>query len=42
VAEVVEDRKRGLVARLERLGEIDEEALGHKLGEFTRPWEWRD
>ena len=42
VAEVVEDRKRGLVARLERLGPLDEAALTHKLGEFTRPWEWRD
>ena len=40
VAEVVEDRKRGLVARLERTGAVDEAALAHKLGEFTRPWEW--
>ncbi len=40
VREVVEDRKRGLVARLERTGTVDEEALTHKLGEFTRPWDW--
>lgn len=40
VAEVVEDRKRGLVARLERAGEVDEERLAHVLGEYTRPWEW--
>lgn len=40
VAEVVEDRKRGLVARLDRKGPVDEEKLGHVLGEFTRPWEW--
>ena len=40
VAEVVEDRKRGLVARLERTGAVDEAALANKLGEFTRPWEW--
>lgn len=40
VAEVVEDRKRGLVARLRRTGEVDEAALAHRLGEFTRPWEW--
>ncbi|MFN3938368.1 MAG: AMP-binding enzyme, partial [Gemmobacter sp.] len=40
VAEVVEDKKRGLVARLRRKGEVDEERLGHVLGEFTRPWEW--
>ena len=42
VAEVVEDKKRGLVARLERTGTVDETALAHKLGEFTRPWEWHD
>jgi acyl-CoA synthetase (AMP-forming)/AMP-acid ligase II len=40
VREVVEDKKRGLVARLEKTGEVDEDALKHKLGEFTRPWEW--
>ncbi|MCE6961344.1 acyl-CoA synthetase [Cereibacter sphaeroides] len=40
VAEVVEDRKRGLVARLERTGEVDEDKLARVLGEFTRPWEW--
>ncbi len=37
---VVEDKKRGLVARLEKTGEVDEAAVAHKLGEFTRPWEW--
>ncbi|GAB4388567.1 acyl-CoA synthetase [Albidovulum sp.] len=42
VREVIEDKKRGLVARLERTGEVDDEALAHKLGEFTRPWEWAD
>ncbi|MCB2117551.1 MAG: acyl-CoA synthetase, partial [Rhodobacteraceae bacterium] len=40
VHDVVDDKKRGLVARLERTGEIDGAALGQKLGEFTRPWEW--
>ncbi len=40
VAEVVEDKKRGLVARLARDGEVDEAAIKAKLGEFTRPWEW--
>jgi acyl-coenzyme A synthetase/AMP-(fatty) acid ligase len=40
VRDVVEDKKRGLVARLERTGAVDEEALKHKLGEFTRPWDW--
>ncbi|NDR57962.1 acyl-CoA synthetase [Aliiruegeria sabulilitoris] len=40
VAEVAEDKKRGLVAKLNRTGEVDEEALGHLLGNFTTPWEW--
>ena len=40
VREVVEDKKRGLVARLEKTGAVDEAAVAHKLGEFTRPWEW--
>ena len=42
VTEVYEHKKKGLVARLERVGAVDEEALGKKLGEFTRPWEWAD
>ncbi|TCP60232.1 fatty-acyl-CoA synthase [Rhodovulum bhavnagarense] len=42
VAEVVEDRKRGLVARLVRQAEVDDEAVTHLLGNFTRPWEWGD
>ena len=41
VAEVIEDKKRGLVARLAKTGEVDEAALAHKMGEFTVPWEWR-
>ncbi|MDQ1900335.1 acyl-CoA synthetase [Paracoccus sp. WLY502] len=40
VAEVVEDKKRGLVARLARDGSVDEAAVKAKLGEFTRPWDW--
>ena len=40
VREVVEDKKRGLVARLVKTGDVDEEKMGHVLGEFTRPWEW--
>ncbi|MDH3262486.1 MAG: acyl-CoA synthetase [Paracoccaceae bacterium] len=42
VSEVYEHKKNGLVARLERTGAVDEEALAKKLGEFTRPWEWAD
>jgi acyl-CoA synthetase (AMP-forming)/AMP-acid ligase II len=41
VAEVVEDRKRGLVARLEKTPQTDVEAAAKLLGEFTVPWEWR-
>ena len=40
VAEVVEDPKRGLVARLERTGEVDEAAVRGAMGEFATPWEW--
>ncbi len=42
VREVVEDRKRGLVARIERTGPVDEEALRHRLGEFAQPWDWAE
>ncbi|HPG21741.1 MAG TPA: acyl-CoA synthetase [Amaricoccus sp.] len=43
IAEVVEDRRRGLVARVEpgRSGSADE-AVATVLGGFTVPWEWRD
>ena len=43
VAEVTEDKKRGLVARLRRTGPVDEaeEAeVVRTLGVYTRPWEW--
>ncbi|MFA5538619.1 MAG: acyl-CoA synthetase, partial [Gemmobacter sp.] len=40
VAEVFEDKKRGLTARLRRTGEADEEKLALVLGAYTRPWEW--
>lgn len=39
VVEVFEDKKRGLVARLRKTGELDESAIAGVLGEFTRPWE---
>ena len=42
VTAVVEDKKRGLVAQLKKTGAVDEDAVMHKLGEFTRPWEWAD
>ncbi|SFP77509.1 acyl-CoA synthetase [Tranquillimonas alkanivorans] len=40
VEEVYEDKKRGLVARLRKTGEVDVKAVEKTLGEFTRPWEW--
>ncbi|MFO7770939.1 MAG: acyl-CoA synthetase [Roseovarius gahaiensis] len=42
VTQVIDSKKRGLVAQLEKTGELDEEKLGHVLGQFTRPWEWAD
>jgi len=40
VADVYEDKKRGLVARLRKTGDVDPGKVEHVLGEFTRPWEW--
>ena len=37
---VFEDKKRGLVARVAKTGEVQEDAVVHCLGRFTRPWEW--
>ena len=42
VRDVVEDKKLGLVAHLERKGEADEAAVKEVLGHFTRPWVWAD
>ncbi len=42
VREVVDDKKRGLTARLVRTGTVDEAALATLLGSFTRPWEWAE
>ncbi|WP_397542869.1 acyl-CoA synthetase [Roseovarius salis] len=40
VAQVVESKKRGLVAQIEATGEVDRDQIAHVLGRFTRPWEW--
>ncbi|MEM6727685.1 MAG: acyl-CoA synthetase, partial [Pseudomonadota bacterium] len=40
VASVVEDKKRGLVARLEKTGDVDEAKVTAVLGGFIRPWEF--
>ena len=42
VEEVIESKKRGLVARLKRTGDVAEDAVGTCLGSFTRPWEWAE
>jgi fatty-acyl-CoA synthase len=42
VAAVVEDKKRGLVARIARQGPVDSAAVARVLGAHTRPWEWAD
>ncbi|MBK5932702.1 fatty-acyl-CoA synthase [Rhodovulum imhoffii] len=42
VGSVVEDRKRGLVVRLKKTGAVEDDAVTHLLGNFTRPWEWAD
>ncbi len=41
VAEVTEDPKRGLVARLHRTGDADPGEVARVLGAYTRPWEWQ-
>ena len=42
VAEVAEDKKRGLVARIQRLGPVDDAAASSLLGSFAQAWEWAD
>jgi len=40
VAEVIEDKKRGLVARLRKTGDAEDADVNAVLGAFVRPWEW--
>ena len=42
VAEVSEDKKRGLVAKLVRTGPVDDAEVARLMGEFAGPWEWAD
>lgn len=42
VTEVIEDRRRGLVARLVKSGDVSNDAVVAVLGEFTYQWEWAD
>jgi fatty-acyl-CoA synthase len=41
VGDVVEDKKLGLVARLEKTGPVDDQVVNNLLGQFTRPWNWK-
>ena len=40
VSAVKEDKKRGLVAQLERTGPVDDAEVARLMGEFAGPWEW--
>ncbi|MCX7301148.1 MAG: acyl-CoA synthetase [Rhodobacterales bacterium] len=40
VVEVIEDKKRGLVARIAKTGTSTDEDVVKALGAYTRPWEW--
>ena len=40
VSDVVEDKKRGLVARVVKTGTVSDDDVLKALGAFTRPWEW--
>jgi fatty-acyl-CoA synthase len=37
---VIEDKKRGLVARLDRSAPVEDAAVAAILGQFNTPWEW--
>ena len=40
VKQVIEDKKRGLVAQLSPSGSASEDQINDVLGSFIRPWEW--
>ncbi|WP_271180055.1 acyl-CoA synthetase [Paracoccus kondratievae] len=40
VAEVIDDKRRGLVARIKTTGEVDRDAMAKLLGQMALPWEW--
>ncbi len=40
VSEVVEDKTRGLVARIAPRGAVPDDKVQEALGSFTRPWDW--
>ncbi|MEO0343239.1 MAG: acyl-CoA synthetase [Pseudomonadota bacterium] len=40
VVAVIEDKKRGLVAQLEKSGDAEDAKVTKVLGAYVRPWEW--
>ncbi len=40
IESVIEDKKRGLVARVSRAEGVSDAAVTDALGQFIRPWEW--
>lgn len=40
VSEVVEDKQRGLVAKIVKTGTVEDEDVAKALGAYTRPWDW--
>jgi fatty-acyl-CoA synthase len=40
VSQVVEDKKRGLVAQLQKSAPVQDAAVAAVLGQFSNPWEW--
>lgn len=40
VEKVVEDKKRGLVAKLAKSGDVTDKQVTDVLGSFIRPWDW--
>ncbi|KRS15978.1 acyl-CoA synthetase [Roseovarius indicus] len=42
VVKVIDSKKQGLVAQIEKTGDVDEAKLNEVLGRFTRPWAWAE
>jgi fatty-acyl-CoA synthase len=40
VTAVIEDKKRGLVAQLQKTAPVEDAAVASVLGQFSNPWEW--
>jgi fatty-acyl-CoA synthase len=40
VVAVIEDKKRGLVAQLQKSAPVEDAAVAGVLGQFSNPWEW--